>query len=79
MHCGGLTCTFIDKSKDDDGTIAAWQWSFGDGGSSTERNPVHTYAASGKYEVLLVVTDDDGAADARTRDADADDDADEDD
>jgi len=69
VHCSGPTCTFIDKSKDDDGAIVAWQWSFGDGASSTERNPVHTYGDSGKYDVILVVTDDDGAADVKTRDA----------
>ena len=70
VHCSGLTCSFIDKSKDDDGTIVAWQWSFGDGASSTERNPVHEYAGRGKYDVLLTVTDNDGAADAKTHSAD---------
>jgi PKD repeat protein len=69
VHCAGLTCSFIDKSKDDDGTIVAWQWSFGDGASSTERNPVHQYAGSGKYDVLLTVTDNDGAAGAKSHDA----------
>ena len=33
-----------------------WHWTFGDGGSSTERDPVHTYAASGTYEVCLSVS-----------------------
>jgi microbial collagenase len=47
----------------------AWQWSFGDGASSTERNPVHQYAGSGKYDVLLTVTDNDGAAGAKSHDA----------
>jgi large repetitive protein len=70
VHCSGLTCTFIDKSKDDDGTIVAWRWTFGDGASSTERNPGHVYAGSGKYDVLLVVTDNGGAADAKTKHAD---------
>jgi len=34
----------------------AWQWTFGDGSSSTERDPVHVYAASGVYEVCLIVS-----------------------
>ncbi|MDZ4680663.1 MAG: PKD domain-containing protein, partial [Saprospiraceae bacterium] len=34
----------------------AWHWTFGDGGSSTERDPVHVYAASGVYEVCLIVS-----------------------
>lgn len=71
VHCSRLTCTFVDKSKDDDGVIVSWQWSFGDGATSSERNPVHTYGEEGKYNVLLVVTDDRGASDAKVRDADA--------
>lgn len=70
VHCSGLTCSFVDKSKDDDGTIVSWSWSFGDGATSTEQNPVHAYPASGRYDVLLTVTDDRGAADAKTRHAD---------
>jgi len=34
----------------------AWHWTFGDGGSSTERDPVHAYAESGVYEVCLIVS-----------------------
>jgi PKD repeat protein len=67
---GGLTCTFEDRSKDDDGTIVSWQWSFGDGASSDERNPVHTYAAPGRYDVLLTVTDDAGGSNTKSRHAD---------
>ncbi|MFA4874058.1 MAG: PKD domain-containing protein [bacterium] len=44
----------------DGGDIAAYSWDFGDGGTSTEAKPTHTYTASGKYEVLLTVTDDEG-------------------
>lgn len=31
----------------------AWEWDFGDGATSTERFPTHTYAADGVYEVKL--------------------------
>jgi|GEM_PF-2323668 len=34
-----------------------WFWDFGDGYTSTEQNPVHTYASSGNYTVTLTVTD----------------------
>jgi PKD repeat protein len=47
----------------------SWQWDFGDGATSSERNPSHNYGASGRYEVRLLVTDDDGAADTRTHTA----------
>ncbi|NUO02854.1 MAG: PKD domain-containing protein [Saprospiraceae bacterium] len=33
-----------------------WHWTFGDGNNSMERDPVHTYAESGVYEVCLIVS-----------------------
>jgi len=71
MHCEKLACSFTDKSTDDDGAIVAWQWSFGDGATSTEANPEHTYAERGHYQVVLTVTDDLGATASKTRTADA--------
>src|SRR5207249_9378280 len=56
--CSGLTCAFTSTSSDPDGTIASWRWTFGDGASSGEQNPTHTYAAGGTYTVNLTVTDD---------------------
>ncbi len=46
-----LTRIFTDKS------IAAdsWLWDFGDGQTSTDQNPIHTYANSGSYLVTLIV------------------------
>jgi len=63
-----LTATFTDQSYDPDGTIVSWDWNFGDGGTSTAQNPVHTYASSGTYSVTLTVTDDEGATDDITQD-----------
>lgn len=34
----------------------AYQWFFGDGNSSTQQNPAHTYTALGSFDVTLVVT-----------------------
>jgi microbial collagenase len=69
VTCQELRCTFVDRSSDDDGTLASWSWNFGDGSTSSERNPSHSYAAEGRYDVLLMVTDDDGAADTKTHPA----------
>jgi PKD repeat protein len=66
VHCLDRTCAFFDQSKDDDGTIASWQWDFGDGTTSSERNPIHIFAAPGQFDALLTVTDNDGAAVTRT-------------
>jgi len=49
---------FTDLSTDPDGgTILAWNWSFGDGGRSTLRQPRHQYVNGGTYTVTLIVTD----------------------
>jgi photosystem II stability/assembly factor-like uncharacterized protein len=60
FEAAGLTAVFTDTSHDPDGTIVGWAWTFGDSTTSTERNPVHTYASAGSYIVRLTVTDDDG-------------------
>ncbi len=69
VACQDLRCTFVDRSSDQDGSVERWQWDFGDGSTSSERNPSHSYGRAGKYDVLLVVTDDDGAADTRSHKA----------
>ena len=43
---------FIDMSI---GQIDQWSWQFGDGTSSTQQNPVHTYNSPGIYEVCLSI------------------------
>jgi PKD repeat protein len=50
-----LKASFTDKSTCTNCTLTDWQWDFGDGGSSTEKNPVHTYAVDGSYTVKLTV------------------------
>lgn len=49
-------------SSDPDGSITAYRWEFGDGGSSSAPNPSHAYAAAGSYTVRLTVTDNQGAS-----------------
>ena len=51
---------------DPDGTITAYVWDFGDGSSSTEASPAHTYAAAGSYTATLTVADDEGATHSDT-------------
>lgn len=46
----GAAVSFTDRSS---GSPTSWFWSFGDGGSSTQQNPSHTYAVPGTYTVSL--------------------------
>jgi glucose/arabinose dehydrogenase/PKD repeat protein len=55
------TVTFEADVSDPEGQALSYLWDFGDGTTSTEAAPSHTYAAIGYYEVTLTVTDDLGA------------------
>ena len=66
--CNGLNVSFVsllvaqsgnvsfsDQSSMQNGQILGWSWNFGDGGSSNEQNPGHTFTAPGNYLVCLTV------------------------
>ncbi len=55
----GQTVTFTDTSTDA-GTIVDRSWDFGDGQTSTEDNPTHTYDTPGTFRVSLLVSNDAG-------------------
>jgi PKD repeat protein len=48
----GLTVQFDNDSF---GSITAFEWDFGDGDTSSERHPIHTYDRAGTYTVTLTV------------------------
>ncbi len=47
----GATFTFNNTSQSN--SALTYQWLFGDGASSTEKNPVHVYATSGNFTIKL--------------------------
>src|ERR1044072_8014105 len=53
----GATVTFTNKSED----AVSYEWDFGDGTTSTEENPTHTYPGKGKYVPTLYATTSTGA------------------
>jgi outer membrane protein assembly factor BamB len=56
-----LTVQFTDLSTN---SPTSWSWDFGDGATSTEQNPSHTYAAPGSYMVVLTATSAAGSSNA---------------
>jgi PKD repeat protein len=46
-----LEVEFTDQST---GTISSWSWSFGNGSTSNERDPIHSYTQLGSYTVSLM-------------------------
>ncbi len=62
LFTDGLAVDFALTAADLDGTIDDIEWNFGDGLTSTETSPSHTYAELGTYLVSCTVTDDDGVS-----------------
>jgi gliding motility-associated-like protein len=60
LGCVPSTISFTDLSTTPGGSITGWQWDFGDGATSTQQNPTHTYSTIGFYSVTLVVTSNSG-------------------
>ncbi len=49
----GLTIAGTDVSTGSN--LSGWAWTFGDGNTSNEQNPIHTYAEEGSFEICLSV------------------------
>ncbi|WP_135305364.1 PKD domain-containing protein [Haloarcula amylovorans] len=62
----GEELTF-DATASDDGSIASYEWDFGDGETATGQSVTHTFDATGDYDVELTVTDDEGATATATQ------------
>ena len=50
--CSGLV-SFYDQTSN---SPTGWLWNFGDGNSSSQQNPTHSYTSSGNYTVELVTS-----------------------
>ena len=64
--CGPLNVNFTDTSVADGAPIVSWNWDLGDGTTSANQNPSHTYTTSGSYNVTLTIIDDFGNSDTKT-------------
>ncbi len=56
--CTNLACSLdAGASRDSDGSISSYAWTFGDGTNGSGATVSHTYARSGTYSIVLTVTD----------------------
>lgn len=58
--CIAAPLQLTDQSTGSGRAIVAWNWDFGDGTSSSDKNPVKTFAAAGNYTVKLSAISDFG-------------------
>ncbi len=56
LLCEKVQATFSDTSPE----TVGWSWNFGDGATSTDKNPAHTYESDGDHTVMLSVTQGNG-------------------
>ena len=62
--CGGKPIRFINRSSSN---AATYFWDFGDGTTSTDTFPVHSYAQERNYTIKLTVTDGSGCSNTMTK------------
>lgn len=55
--CVGNNVSFTDMSVQGVAPLVQWNWSFGDGSTSTQQNPIYAYTNGGNYAIRLIVTD----------------------
>jgi gliding motility-associated-like protein len=66
--CTPYRVQFTDQSSAASNTVnSSWFWDFGDGQTSTQRNPSHVYRISDNFTISLKVTSDKGCAKTITK------------
>ncbi len=63
---GSAVAMSAAASFDPNGAVVSYEWTFGDGSSTTGQSVNHIYAQDGIYAVTLTVTDNDGLTDTVT-------------
>lgn len=61
-----LTVNFSSAGSSDDSLIVSREWDFGDGATSRDISPSHTFETTGEFTVTLTLTDDNNAQTSRT-------------
>jgi len=61
--CFNEAASFNDQSSAPGSSLSTWLWDFGDGNTSAQQSPSHTYGADGTYTVNLTVENNPGCSD----------------
>jgi len=64
---GDTVSVDASASSDPDGSIASYDWDFGDGSTASGQTASNAYADAGDYSISLTVTDGDGGSDTATQ------------
>lgn len=62
-ECAQRTIHFSNNSTNTLSSFTTYHWNFGDGNTSSSKNPTHQYTAGGNYTVVLTVTNASGCSD----------------
>ena len=65
--CMPIKYKFTDNSTACASTITGWFWEFGDGTTSTLKNPEHEFSSEAEFNVKLTITDDYGNSIRRSK------------
>lgn len=64
VTCEGQDVGFLDQSASTDGTVAQWNWNFGNGSTASIQNPTTLYSTQGNYTSNLIATSTKGCVSA---------------
>jgi gliding motility-associated-like protein len=64
LYCPQAPLQFVDTSV---GLALTYTWDFGDGGSSSLQNPIHSYSSANSYTIKLKIKDLAGCEDSTTK------------
>ena len=65
--CLNSNISFTNNSSISTGSIFQFEWDFGDGSTSSQSNPNHTYLQADTFDVSLIVTSNNGCKDTSTQ------------
>jgi len=66
VACAPATIQFTDKSDPRQGNLVSWNWNFGDGTTSNQPNPAHSYSQPGYFNIVLTVANSGGCSNTAT-------------